>query len=253
MLPSALSESGYRLYAASDIWKLVLVRMLREMKFSLKHIRKVLNRSLDIPSVIRWQKEVLDLQIAHLTNVRSRLDQIPYDTLGDASLKHLQTILEAMSMSLEDKQAWLTNRWSEAMIPESASEDWKSAFLQQLKDSLPTEWTTGQTKAWTELQEFLNDPVYRNQLQETVRPFWQFLEKRNVKPDEWNRSFGKLMVRAIAASEASLGADDTEVQSIVDEWIDVFSTAFKLPVDEKFIERFSSYAESVVRDPNQRL
>lgn len=249
--PSALSESGYRLYAESDIWRLVLVRMLREMEFGLPQIRKILNRSLDIPSVIRWQKEVLDLQIAHLTNARSRLEQIPCEIFGNASLAYLHTILEAMSMSKEDKQAWLTERWSETMIPEGVSEDWKIAFLQQLKDSLPSEWNAEQTKAWTELQEFLNDPVHRNQLQETVRPFLQMLEKQNVEPDEWSKSMGKLIDRAMAANQASLSADDTEVQSIVDEWIKVFSTALKLPVDETFAERFSYYAE--VRDPNRRL
>lgn len=91
--PSAVSATGYRLYAASDIWKLVLVRLLWDMEFSLPQIRMILNQSPDIPSVIRWQKELFGLKIAHLTEVRSRLEQIPCDILGDASLAHLHTIL----------------------------------------------------------------------------------------------------------------------------------------------------------------
>ncbi len=251
--PSVLSEKGYRLYAPSDIWRLALVRLLRNMEFNLPQVRSILNQSADIPSVIRWQKDILDLQIRHLTDVRSRLEQIPFSTLSDASLTHLHMILEAMNMSKEDKQAWLTDRWSEVMIPEDASEDWKIAFLQQLKDSLPTEWNAEQIRAWTELQEFLEAPMYRDQLRETVRPFWQLLEKRTIEPDDWRTSMGKVMDRAIVASQASLTVDDSEVQSIVEEWINVFSTAFHLPVDETFIARFSYYAELVVCEPNKRL
>ena len=77
--PSARSESGYRLYSPQDIWRLSLVRMLRELEFGLPQIRKILDRSPDIASVIQWQKSVLDMQIKHLTSVRSRLESIPSD------------------------------------------------------------------------------------------------------------------------------------------------------------------------------
>lgn len=117
-------------------------------------------------------------------------------------------------MSTEDKQAWLTDRWSNTMIPEGASENWKNAFLQQLKDSLPSEWSAEQTRTWAEFQEFLDDPAHRNQLQEIVRPFWQILEQRALEPGEWNTSMGALIERAIAASQASLSVDDPEVQRL---------------------------------------
>ena len=78
-------------------------------------------------------------------------------------------------MSLEDKQSWLESRWSEFMVPEDASEDWKAAFLGQLKDSLPSKWSAEQTKAWTELQVFLDDPMHRD----PNRQLWNIMVRLN--------------------------------------------------------------------------
>ena len=175
--PSTRSDVGYRLYNPNDVWRLTLVRLLRELEFSLPQIQKILLRSPDVASVLQWQKNVLDLQIEHLKNVRSRIDQIPADTWGTSSLAHLQIVLEAMNMSTEQKQDWLLERWSQALIPEGAPSDWKVAFLQELKGFLPTEWDQEQTKAWTELQELLNDSKYRDELQQAVQPFWQMMQQ----------------------------------------------------------------------------
>lgn len=251
--PSMVSESGYRLYDANALWRLALVRQLRKMEFTLPLIRNILNHSPDIPAVIRWQKEALDLQIRHLTKVRSQLEQIPLDEAGESSLAHLHMILEVISMSNDEKQEWLTDRWQRAMVPEEAPEDWKTAFMEQLKDSLPAEWTTEQTKAWAELQEFLDDPVYRDQLQEAVRPFWQMIQQRDMEPNEWNQSMERLMDRASTAYRAGYSAADPEVQSIVDEWIHLFSQALQMPVNETFMERFSQYAETSSVGPSRRL
>lgn len=251
--PSAVSESGYRMYDPADVWRLTLVRLLREMEFGLPEIRKIMARSPDIPAVLQWQKEILDMQIAHLTTVRTQLEQIPPDVWGTASLTHLHTILEAMKMSSGEKQSWLQERWSQAMIPEDAPADWRDAFLQQLKDSLPTEWGVEQAAAWADLQAFLNDERYRNELQETVRPFWQMLERRPMEPGAWNESMERLMGRAVAAYASGCEPGSAEVQTVVDEWIDLFAKAMRLPVDDVFLERFAHYSEQVGREPNQRL
>ncbi|WDL98616.1 MerR family transcriptional regulator [Alicyclobacillus sp. ALC3] len=251
--PAARSEAGYRLYATDDIWRLTLVRQLREMEFGLPQISRILNQAADVATVIDWHKRALDLQITHLTDIRARLDLIPQDAVGESSFAHLHIVLEAMKMSTEEKKAWLEARWSETMIPDTATDDWRTAFLQQLKESLPTQWGAEQTAAWTDLQALLNDPQFRDEMQQMVQPFWQMIDHGRVQPEPWSQSMGALMDHAIAAQQAGHGPESARVQAVVDEWIDLFANAFHMPVDDTFLQRFRHYAETVENAPNQQL
>ncbi|MHB1684225.1 MAG: MerR family transcriptional regulator [Bacilli bacterium] len=155
--PAIVSDNGYRLYSPSDLWRLGLVRLLRQLEFGLPEIRKIRNRSLDVPEIVLWQREVLDLQIQRLLRVRALLERIPAGVWGVESLVYLHTILEAMQMSKEQKEEWLAEHWSSAMIPEDAPESWRQSFLGQIKDSLPDDLTVEQAHAWGELQTVLAD------------------------------------------------------------------------------------------------
>ena len=122
-----------------------------------------------------------------------------------------------------------------------------------LKDSLPTEWTVEQTQAWTELQEFLNESQYRDELKEAVRPFWNMVSQKSMSPGEWHATMGTVLERAIAAQRAGLAKDSLEVQRVVDEWIGHFAKALGQSVNDTFMTRFAHYAEQVTHEPNRRL
>lgn len=251
--PSIVSDNGYRLYSPSDLWRLGLVRLLRQLEFGLPEIRKILDRSLDVPEIILWQREVLDLQIRHLVQVRTLLDRIPADTWGVESLVHLHTILEAMQMSKEQKEDWLTEHWSSAMIPDDAPESWRQSFLNQIKDSLPDDLSVEQAHAWGELQTLLTDPQFQNDMQKAVRPFWTMVDQQSMQPDEWTRSSGGILDRATEANAAGLDPDDPKVQEIVEDWIALFAKALHMPVTPEFVQRFSQYAEQMNTEPSKRL
>ena len=74
-----------------------------------------------------------------------------------------------------------------------------------------------------------------------------------MDPDEWAQAMGALVDSASAAYHTGLAADSEQVQSVVDQWIGLYSKALHLPVDDTFMERFSHYAEQVNRHPNRQL
>jgi DNA-binding transcriptional MerR regulator len=253
VLPSTVTDSGYRMYSDDDVWRLGLVRNLRQMEFGLNDIRRILEHARDRMAVVQWHKQVLDLRIAHLVKARHKLDEIPMEQWRNMPLSSLHTILEGILMSNEERQAWLQQQWQETMIPDDAPEHWQTAFLSRVRESVPGEWTASQTQAWTELTAFFQDPANRTGLKEAVRPFWEMLQKQDVKPEEWNGSMNQVMERARDAARAGHAPASAPVQEAVDEWIALFAKTLGAVVDDAFMERFWGYAETVNSGPNKQL
>lgn len=249
---SDVTEAGYRLYCLEDLWRLGLVRILRHLEFGLPEIRAILARSPGVAAVVRLQREALDLQIRRLSGVRSLLDRIPDHLWADESAHHLTRILEAMHMSKEDRERFIEERWSRAML-DGAPEEWREQALRQLRELLPEELSPEQATAWSELHQLLSDPQFQGQMQAAIRPFWQLIQHASAAPEAWSDAMGGLLARARAARQAGAAPEDSVVQSIVADWITTFSEATQVPQSPEFIQRFARYAEQILEEPNRTL
>lgn len=251
--PSAYSEAGYRLYATEDLWRLSLVRLLRDLDLGLPRIQQILLQSSEAAAVLDWHKQLVDQELERLGRLRNRLQAIPATSDPVISLTHLHMWLEAINMSNQEKQAWLENRWSQTMISPEAPQDWKSAFLSQLRDALPSEWTGEQTEAWVELQAFLDNPTHQDRLQDSVRPFWEMMQNHPGNPNTWTTQMEDLVNRAREASTQGAGPDSPLIQTIVDDWIQLFADTMRLSNTQAFVERFFEYAQQSEVAPSQTL
>ena len=68
--PAQVTEAGYRLYDDTNLERLQLILLFRELKFSLKEIRVILDSSdHDRAKILEQQVELLKLQKEHLENL----------------------------------------------------------------------------------------------------------------------------------------------------------------------------------------
>lgn len=74
LVPSARSESGYRLYTAADVARLHAIQALRGLGVPLGEIGTLLaSDGSDLPAIVARQTRALDQQIAQATALRERL------------------------------------------------------------------------------------------------------------------------------------------------------------------------------------
>ncbi len=250
--PTVVSDAGYRLYSAEDLWRLGLVRILRNLEFGLPEIRKVLERSLDLTAVVRMQRAALDMQIRRLDRARSLLDRVPESIWGQESLHHLSTVLEAMQMSREEREHWVTENWTSTMMA-GAPDEWREAYLRQVRDVLPDELSAEQAKAWSELKELLSDPAYQADLRDVMRPFWSMVQSSSALPNVWAASMNALTERARLLYERDAPPEHPDLQAVVGDWIDLFAQALKMPATPDFVERFALYAETYATGPSRKI
>ncbi len=90
--PARVTEAGYRLYDDAALWRLQSILLFRELEFSLKEIRMILDTpSFDQRSALEQQIHMLELRRAHLDQLIAYARQIQ------------QTGVKHMSFSAFDK------------------------------------------------------------------------------------------------------------------------------------------------------
>lgn len=101
LIPSARSDSGYRLYNRADIARLHHIQALRRMGLTLAEVGAILERSdLALPTVLERQIAMLNQQLAQITALRARLQtmQLQLTAGDDPELNDWLTTLELMTM-----------------------------------------------------------------------------------------------------------------------------------------------------------
>lgn len=101
LIPSARSDSGYRLYNRADIARLHHIQALRRMGMTLAEVGAILERSdLALPTVLERQIAMLNQQLAQITALRARLQtmQLQLTAGDDPELNDWLTTLELMTM-----------------------------------------------------------------------------------------------------------------------------------------------------------
>jgi DNA-binding transcriptional MerR regulator len=131
--PSSHSESGYRLYTATDIARLQQVLSLRQLGFSLDEIRNCLDGSDFSPlEVVRRHLARLEEQIESQQALRQKLTTIAanFQTAEEISTEEFLRTIEAITMTEKyftpKQQALINQRREEAgdEVLKQRQEDW---------------------------------------------------------------------------------------------------------------------------------
>lgn len=101
LIPSARSDSGYRLYNRADIARLHRIQALQRFGLSLAEIGDMLaNNGVDLPALIAQQIQTLNQQIEQAAELRNRLGRLQQQlaTGEEPNLADWLTTLELMNM-----------------------------------------------------------------------------------------------------------------------------------------------------------
>ena len=253
--PARVSEARYRLYGATEVWRLELIRALRRLGFALEDVRKVISGDLSVATAIAWQREAIEDRIRHLERVGAILKRAEASA-GDPerSLEHLRSIGEALTVEAAERGRFLAERLLSAVAGDDAPKGWRERFLASASLQLPEELNPDQAAAWTELVALVNDPDFGAQSRQHTAPFWRMLqEERGIDAATWHEGLEGFSRRARAAVEAGAAPGDPAVQEVVGDYVALYARAMGEEVTAGFVRRFAALAPTFVNDEARRF
>lgn len=159
------SGAGHRLYDASAVAKLDLVRTLRELGFGLEDIANVLRRRTTLAEIAAAHLEALEARIRALRLQRSVLRVV---ARGAVTAKEMKIMHAIAKLSAAERQALLDRFVERAFegVPNGAPGSQIAAAMRALPRDLPDDPSEAQLDAWLELAELVDDPTFQARVRE---------------------------------------------------------------------------------------
>lgn len=162
--PAGRSEAGYRLYDASAVARLELIKTLRELGLGLDDVRRVLERKVTPADVAAVHVDALDAQIRTLRLRRAVLSAVARRRSGMEEMKLLSDLAR---LSAEERRRIIEDFVNEVFSGLDADPELKRRFRHTEID-LPDDPTPEQVDAWVELAELVRDPEFRRRMRDMV-------------------------------------------------------------------------------------
>lgn len=252
--PARTTAVGYRLYSSREIWRLELIRTLRDVGFGLEDIRRVLGGELTVAAAIDWQLRALDVEIDQLGRRREMLAQARLAHSDDErALDYLHALGTAVRRSADERGRLLTELLRGALGGDNVPPGWDERTLAAFKERLPAKPTAEQAAAWAELTELLNDPDTTAAMSAHVAPFWETMGQGQLDWPTWQRELSAVHDRAAAACQAGLAPDSEPVADIVRQWAGLFARMRGLSCDDDFLRCFGDIAPGFVDERSRRV
>jgi DNA-binding transcriptional MerR regulator len=163
--PAARSAGGYRLYDADAIFRLDLVRTLRELGLGLEAVQAVLSQVVAVADVASAHVAALDAEIRTLRLRRAVLSSVAKrgSTIEETLLMHKLARLSAQERQriIDDFVEHVT----EGIDPEAPAMG-IARSMRQMPAGLPDEPAPEQVDAWIELGELVADEEFRQRVRD---------------------------------------------------------------------------------------
>ncbi len=173
MQPSNKTESNHRLYKRRDLLKLQQILTLKQLGFTLKEIKSMLNQpNLDLRAALEAQKKSIDAQIEQLQAVSSAMEHAMdvLDTTENWDWDIVQLIIQGMT----DKHylKWVRQHFSDDLL---------KTLTEQSRD-MPIEDITRAQEQWQQIADRVrtnqhlppDDPTLQQIAQEADQLIQQF-------------------------------------------------------------------------------
>jgi len=167
LLPSARTESGYRLFCDADLVRIDLIKHLRNADVTLNDIRQVLARRSSIKDVLIFRLNEVETLIASQRRVALALRaalRSPEPTNDD--IRRIWTMLNLSQAERRDVIARFFDKVTDNLTVDPAWKDW---MVDMSAPDLPDEPTAEQIDAWIELQGMLNDQSFLQLMRENAK------------------------------------------------------------------------------------
>ncbi|MEO6048829.1 MAG: MerR family transcriptional regulator [Candidatus Kapaibacterium sp.] len=169
--PSAVSESGYRLYGTGDFARLQQIVTLKFLGFSLQQIGELLGGSVyDLPAMLRMQRSIMEERRAQLEKAIRAIGTAEEIVAsgGEPDWETFTYIIEVVTM--ENNKEWMEQYYSEEQLARlaerreemtsegmlKAQRDWAD-LINEVKESLDEDPAGGKAQSlaarWSALVE----------------------------------------------------------------------------------------------------
>ncbi|WP_205855710.1 MerR family transcriptional regulator [Phytoactinopolyspora endophytica] len=216
------SPTGYRLYDASAVARLDLVRTLRDLDFDLASIRAFLDRAVTLSELATSHAAAIDAQMRILRARRSVLRAV--SRLGIDDQKELETMNRLAQLSAEERQRIIDEYWDETF----SGLDLDPQFVQMSRSvqiDLPDDPSQEQVDAWIELAELVQDPDYRARVRQMAQASHDARgsDEAAAAGAEQAELFGRVSAVAGPLREAGVAPESERAQDTIRELAEAFA------------------------------
>ncbi|MBN9389364.1 MAG: MerR family transcriptional regulator [Chloroflexi bacterium] len=262
--PARTTDARYRLFSTGDIWRLQMIRLLRQLGFGLESIRAIMAGDLELGESLDWQLAAIDRQLDQLGRIRAILAQArtqagvqtQVQPDREISLELLQQLGLALNDNSLDRQRFLSEKLRAMVVGAvpAAPPEWQAVLLDTFdRIQFPAELNTEQARAWTELVQLLNDPTFTAEAQYANTHFW----KRTGQPDfslEWyNERMFALLNRAQTLATVHTAPDSPEALALAGDWAEFAALTQGKTVTPEFIAGLAEVTPRLFQKRVQRF
>ncbi len=215
IVPSQVTEAGYRLYSQADGARLELLRTLRGLGFDLASIGQLLDGAMLPAQAVQLQLEALELQQQTLKRQQVVLKAVMQGE-SEVILSRLSRMQALAGLDKLQRESFLSNHLKKAMNGQTGNPQvWKAAVL-----DLPEEMNEGQLELWLELAEIAASKAFQQVLKQQMEPVVGLsVEQSQV----WSQHTQGLIAQAVRAVRENLSPGSKESQEILEGWIAGFA------------------------------
>ena len=167
--PAERSRSGYRLYAEEHVFRIDLIRALREAGVGLEAIGSVLRRDMKLEEALRLRLGAVEAHIASLQRVAAALRAAIRSGATEQDLRRLSMVTK---LSNEERRKVVERFYAKVMDQYPVAEAWVRNMVEASLPDLPDEPTPEQVDAWVELAALLEDESFVANMRTQASEFW---------------------------------------------------------------------------------
>lgn len=172
--PAMVSENGYRYYLARDAMRLQQIRALREAGMGLEAIKTVIENEADFSTLLDQHLTEVESTIQNLQRQQAVL-QVTLTNNERVSLIRFREKQLISQLNATQRRRYLGTQLKDALQTLPNHSDWhtKVWFWSEGVERLPLDIEGVQYRAWLELTDLVNEPLFRERLHSVVRASWK--------------------------------------------------------------------------------
>lgn len=237
--PTALNQTGHRMYDIRAIARLELVRTLRGLGTDLDEIRRLLDGGTTLHDLLSTHLEIVERQERTLRARRAVLATLIRQggTAAQADLMH-----KLVSMTDEEREQVIDDFWNDV----SAGLDVAEGFVDRLRavrPRLPADPTAAQLEAWIELADLVSDPAFRDAVRTYLHDVYSVPEARVLTAEPFQDFVhvdgAMLMGELLAAHRAGDSPRSPLAQQAATRFLEAAAALSATPLTPEFRNRMA--------------
>ncbi|EFH80642.1 MerR family transcriptional regulator [Ktedonobacter racemifer] len=247
------TQARFRLYSTEAIWQLQLIRVLRQLAFSLEEIRAIIGGNLSVSTAIDWQLDAVAHQIHQLQRVQEVLQQAKETRhQPEQSIQTLYELALALSENVAERSRFVTEKLHALVEQANLPEEWRQHLLDHFTWQSPDTLTTEQIAAWTEVVSILNDPAFTEEALHLNSPTPN-KSTRQMNIAEYNQQALILIQQAQSAALQGEPLESKSVQTLLRNWIRLIAASTQQAMTPAFVHKLSTQLSTSSSERMQRF